>query len=137
MRLTHFTTLIAAGLAACLAASAQAADTNTANTADIEPFIGHYSGTLVAKSGEGSPAELSLDDYKCYALSIKEEQGIETGFYEVRDGRMLLKSPSGDVLHTFRVDGTAPVTLTQLNDKVAPVQPMQEALPDCCRVVKD
>lgn len=134
MRLTHFTPLIAAGLAACLAASAQAADTNTA---DIEPFIGHYSGTLVAKSGEGSPAELSLDDYKCYALSIKEEQGIETGFYEVRDGRMLLKSPSGDVLHTFRVDGTSPATLTQLNDKVAPAEPMQETLPDCCRVVKD
>lgn len=36
MRLTHFTTLIAAGLAACLAASAQAADTNTANAADIK-----------------------------------------------------------------------------------------------------
>lgn len=137
MRLTHFTPLIAAGLAACLAASAQAADTNTANTADIEPFIGHYSGTLVAKSGEGSPAELSLDDYKCYALSIKEEQGIETGFYEVAGGRVLLKSPSGDVLHTFRVDGTSPATLTQLNDKVAPAEPMQETLPDCCRVVKD
>lgn len=137
MRLTHFTTLIAAGLAACLAASAQAADTNTANAADIKPFIGHYSGTLVAKSGEGSAAELSLDDYQCYALSIKEEQGIETGFYEVAGGRVLLKSPSGDVRHTFRVDGTSPATLTQLNDKVAPAEPMQETLPDCCRVVKD
>ena len=47
---------------------------------------GHWGGDLVSlKTGEKSSAELTLDHYGCYALSIKRDPGIETGLY--RSGR--------------------------------------------------
>ena len=53
---------------------------------------GHWGGDLVSlKTGEKSSAELTLDHYGCYALSIKRDPGIETGFYTVQDGKVIVE----------------------------------------------
>ena len=67
---------------------------------------GHWGGDLVSlKTGEKSSAELTLDHYGCYALSIKRDPGIETGFYTVQDGKVVLKTTNGAKRLTFIVVG--------------------------------
>lgn len=67
---------------------------------------GHWGGDLVSlKTGEKSSAELTLDHYGCYALSIKRDPGIETGFYTVQDGKVVLKTTNGCEAAHFIVEG--------------------------------
>ena len=95
-------------------------------------FEGHWSGTLVSASDEAAGAELSLDSYGCYALSIKTDRGIETGFFEVKDGRVLLKNSGGSVLRVLecREDG-------KLHELTAEGKPLEGKPADCCSLYKD
>ena len=99
---------------------------------DKSGLEGHWSGVMLTMMDEASDAELSLDDYGCYALSLKNEHGIETGFYTVKAGRVELKDSSGVVrrilekradekLHLLSADGTA----------------LKDAPEGCCALYKD
>ncbi len=73
--------------AAMLAAAAQGA----ALAADPADLLGHYAGTMLTREGVKSDAELTLDRYKCFVLSVKKDQGgLETGFYDVKDDLIIL-----------------------------------------------
>ena len=88
-----FAALLSVGLAS---GAAQAAHKDTG-------LEGHWSGSMLSQADEMADAELSLDHYGCYALSVKKDRGIETGFYEVKDGRVLLKNSSGVVSRQLEV----------------------------------
>lgn len=109
-------------------------ETKTPVAPENEIYVGHFKGTMMAVSGEACEAELSLDRYKCYALSVMKEPGIETGFYEVKGDRIILKNTSGDVVRQFKVEKQDPTTLLQLDAEGAP---MADAPKDCCRIAKD
>lgn len=87
---------------------------------------GHWGGDLVSlKTGEKSSAELTLDHYGCYALSIKRDPGIETGFYTVQDGKVVLKTTGGAQRLTFIVEGE------RLKAEPTPDPPLPK---DCCEL---
>lgn len=87
---------------------------------------GHWGGDLVSlKTGEKSSAELTLDHYGCYALSIKRDPGIETGFYTVQDGKVVLKTTGGAQRLTFIVEGE------RLKAEPTPDQLLPK---DCCEL---
>lgn len=90
------------------------------------PALRHWGGDLVSlKTGEKSSAELTLDHYGCYALSIKRDPGIETGFYTVQDGKVVLKTTNGAKRLTFIVEGE------RLKAEPTPDQPLPK---DCCEL---
>lgn len=93
----HIRTLAAAAAAAAVLAS------GGASAREATGLEGAWLGALIAQNGESARAELTLDDYGCYALSIKLDRGVEIGFYEVRDGLLYLKTTKGDPRFTFRV----------------------------------
>ena len=119
--------LLPAALAALLAASsgAQAARTPTG-------LEGHWSGTLLSLADAPTEAELSLDDYGCYAASLKSEHGIETGFYEVKDGRLVLKGTGGAVVRQLELGADKRLHLLDAGGG-----PLANPPKDCCSLSRD
>lgn len=93
---------------------------------------GHWSGVLLSQTEEAADAELSLDHYGCYALSVKKDRGIETGFFEVKDGRVLLKNSGGVVNREFEVGKDGKLHLLDAEGK-----PLVMAAENCCSLYKD
>ncbi len=117
-----FAALLSVGLAS---GAAQAAHKDTG-------LEGHWSGSMLSQADEMADAELSLDHYGCYALSVKKDRGIETGFYEVKDGRVLLKNSSGVVSRQLEVGKDEKLHLLDAEGK-----PLADAPRDCCSLYKD
>ena len=88
---------------------------------------GHWSGVLLSQA-----EELSLDHYGCYALSVKKDRGIETGFFEVKNGRVLLKNSGGVVNREFEVGKDGKLHLLDAEGK-----PLVMAAENCCSLYKD
>lgn len=81
-------------LGACvLSASAYAAHTPTG-------LEGHWSGTLPV-GAEVTEAEITLDDYGCWAGTLKKIGGVDVGLYAVKDGQLELRTTEGLVVRTF------------------------------------
>lgn len=93
---------------------------------------GHWSGVMLTMMDETSDAELSLDDYGCYALSLKKEHGIETGFYTVKAGRVELKDSTGVVRRMLEKRGDEKLHLLSADGK-----PLKDAPQGCCALYKD
>lgn len=117
-----FAALLSLGL---LSGAAQAAHKATG-------LEGHWSGSMLSQAEEMADAELSLDNYGCYALSVKADRGIETGFYEVKDGRVLLKNSGGVVSRQLEVGKDGKLHLRDAEGK-----PLANAPKDCCSLYKD
>lgn len=94
------------------------------------PYVGHYQGKLIDDKGQPADAEISIDPYNCFVLSIMTEHGLETGFVDFKDGRLSLRHPkTKDAVRVFTIDpkdGT--ITLVENNGKKV------EATKDCCRL---
>lgn len=81
-----------------------AAGSSAALAREATGLEGHWLGDLAAKTGEKSSAEISLDHYGCYALSVKRDQGIEAGTYTAENGKLVLKTTGGEVRLVFTFD---------------------------------
>lgn len=96
------------------------------------PYVGHYKGMLLDSKGKPAEGEISIDPYKCYVLSVMTDHGVETGFVDVKDGRIEMRHPNTkEVNRVFQIDPKdGSIVLTENNgDKVAESK-------DCCRLTR-
>ena len=78
----------------------------SASAREATGLEGHWGGTLASLTkDEASSAEMTLDNYGCYAISIKKDPGVETGFYTVKNGKVFLKTTAGAERLTLEVKG--------------------------------
>ena len=94
MNIKLLTAAAAAAISACPQLHACSLDK------DLE---GSYHGVLLSRTGEASDAQILLDDYKRFALSIKKDRGMETGFYVVSGSRLILKRSASSERRIFEI----------------------------------
>lgn len=120
MNIKFLTAAAAASLAFVMPARACSIDS------DIE---GSYRGVLLSKTGEESDAEILLDDYKRFALSIRKDRGMETGFYTVQGSRLVLKISASTDRRVFEI-------LPDCTLKAVYKEEEEHASKDCCLLQK-
>ena len=95
------------------------------------PYVGHYSGKLYSQGGEVVDAELSLDNYKCFVLSVMKDQGLETGFVEMKGKKIILKHTDGKAYRVFTMVEDGKLVLKSVDGKDV------KQTDACCTLVRD
>lgn len=127
---TALAAIVLTGAAAgCLSPAAEAARTPTG-------LEGHWSGRLPV-GGEVSDAELTLDDFGCWAAAVRKIPGVDVGLYALKDGRMELRTPEGLVVRTFVVGEDGRLHLEHEGEAEKDWTSGQDGRNGCCVFYRD